>query len=120
MGHKPTCRGLTSRQPRVTNRNEARYDVQPRTDGLARKGWFRMELEPCEWKLSCTVLRGKGFVRIWTTRWWSCMARAPRSPEKLGYLDPVRKGLAALPLEELNEDMDTAPFEKALRERTKG
>ena len=48
------------------------------------------------------------------------MARAPRLPEKLGYLDPVRKGLAALPLEELNEDMDTAPFEKALRERTKG
>jgi hypothetical protein len=68
MGHKPTCRGLTSRRPRVTNRNEGRYDVQPRTDGLARQGWFRKELEPCEWKLSCTVLRGKGFVRIWTTR----------------------------------------------------
>jgi hypothetical protein len=47
---------------------KVQYDVQPRTDGLVRKDWFRKELEPCEWKLSCTVLRGKGFVRIWTTR----------------------------------------------------
>src|SRR5262249_46477243 len=55
--------GAKSYQP-----HEGRYDVQPRTDGLARKGWFRRELEPCERKPSCTVLRGKGFVRIWTTR----------------------------------------------------
>src|SRR5664279_680468 len=47
---------------------KVQYDVQPRTDGPVRKDWFRKELEPCEWKLSCTVLRGKGFVRIWTTR----------------------------------------------------
>ncbi len=44
------------------------YDVQARTDGLARKGRFRKELEPCERKPSCTVPRGKGFVRIRTSR----------------------------------------------------
>jgi len=54
---------------RATNpTKKGSYDVKHRTDGLARKGWFRKELEPCEWKLSCTVLRGKGFVRVWTTR----------------------------------------------------
>jgi hypothetical protein len=53
------------------------YDVQSRTDGPARKGWFRKELEPCERKPSRTVLRGKGFVRIWTTRRRSTMPAMP-------------------------------------------
>src|SRR5947199_8797881 len=64
--------------------NKGSYDVKHRTDGLARKGWFRKELEPCEWKLSRTVLRGKGFVRIWTTRW--------RLPHDDAQLAPDRDG----------------------------
>lgn len=48
------------------------------------------------------------------------MPRAPRLPDRLAYLEPVRKQLAALPSAEVNEDMDTALFEAVLRERTKG
>jgi len=38
-------------------------------------------------------------------------------PDRLIYLEPVQEQLAGFPLEEMNEDMDTAPFEEVLRER---
>jgi hypothetical protein len=48
------------------------------------------------------------------------MPRASPLPQRLRYLSPIRKHLAALPPEELNEDLDIAVFVKALRKRTKG
>ena len=67
-GNEPSSLSLTERVPETKTPMKVQYDVQPRTDGPVRKDGLRKELEPCEWKLSCTVLRGKGFVRNWTTR----------------------------------------------------
>ncbi|MBD3674463.1 MAG: hypothetical protein HUJ26_13155 [Planctomycetaceae bacterium] len=41
----------------------------------------------------------------------------PPLPEQLGYLKPFIRELEALPLEELNEDVDPTTLEEALRER---
>src|SRR5439155_16369650 len=72
--------------------NKGSYDVKHRTDGLARKGWFRKELEPCEWKLSCTVLRGKGFVRVWTTRCGFARYALRNVSQQRGYGSPDPSG----------------------------
>jgi hypothetical protein len=50
------------------------------------------------------------------------MARTTSSPlpERLQYLEPVRKQLAALPPEAVLEDTNLAPLRKAVRKRIKG
>jgi hypothetical protein len=48
------------------------------------------------------------------------MPRTTQLSERLRYLAPVRKELAALAPEELNEDMDPSLFQRVLRTRIKG
>src|SRR5678816_838395 len=48
------------------------------------------------------------------------MPRIPPLPDSLEYLKPVRKQLAALRVEELNEDLDPSMVEVALAGRIAG
>ena len=48
------------------------------------------------------------------------MPRSAQLPKSLSYLNPLRRRLAALPEEEVNEDMDLSPFQRVFLRRIKG